>query len=48
MGLGAETIASKIITRGLAITDRWLNAAISVLHREQNRMGRRLGSERLR
>jgi GT2 family glycosyltransferase len=48
MGLGAETIASKIVMRGLTITERWLNAAISALHRGPGRMERPLGSERLR
>jgi len=48
MGLGAETMASKILMRGLTVTDRCLNAAISAMHRWSDRSGRRVESERLR
>lgn len=42
MGLGAESIASKIVTRGLTIFDRLLNAAISAMHHRSARIGQRL------
>jgi GT2 family glycosyltransferase len=48
LGLGPETAASKLIVRGLVILDRRLNAAIDALHRRSDRIGRRLGPQRLR
>jgi len=47
MGLGTESMASKVVMRGLTISDRLLNAAISAMHRRSGRIGRRLGSARL-
>jgi GT2 family glycosyltransferase len=48
LGLGAESIASKAVMRGLTIGDRLLNAAISAMHRRSMRMRDSLGSARLR
>jgi GT2 family glycosyltransferase len=39
LGLGPQTVASKLIVRGLVILDRGLNAAIDALHRRSDRIG---------
>jgi GT2 family glycosyltransferase len=39
LGLGPQTVASRLIVRGLVILDRGLNAAIDALHRRSDRIG---------
>lgn len=47
MGLGAGSMASKLVMKGLTVADRGLNAAISTMHRRSDRVERRFGSARL-